>query len=96
MPDGFAGFAWTTPRLLVETTPASPEPPARIRLADYPQLKQLAWQIQGTEELTPTEALDIYERNQRHLDAASLDPRERALIDALRRMRQAHPGGRDV
>lgn len=58
--------------------------PARVRLADYPQLKQLAWQVQGTNELTPHEALGIYERNWRHLDEAALLPRERSLIEALR------------
>lgn len=36
--------------------------PARIHLADYPQLKKLAWQVQGVEELTPSEALSIYRR----------------------------------
>ena len=58
--------------------------PARIRLSDYPQLKQLAWQIHGTDELTPVEALDIYERNGRHLDFAAMEPGERLLIEALR------------
>ena len=58
--------------------------PARVRLADFPQLKQLAWQLQGADELTPREALGIYERNWRHLDEAVLLPRERNLIDALR------------
>ena len=58
--------------------------PARVRLADYPQLKQLAWQVHGTDELTPAEALSIYERNARHLDLQTLEPAERMLIDALR------------
>lgn len=58
--------------------------PARVRLADYPTLKQLAWQVQGTDELTPREVLGIYERNWRHIDEAALLPRERNLIDALR------------
>lgn len=58
--------------------------PARIRLADYPQLKQLAWQVHGTDALTPVEALGIYERNSRHLDLEALEPRERHLIEALR------------
>ena len=58
--------------------------PARIRLAHYPQLKQLAWQVHGTDELTPSEALGIYERNWRHVDVQALAPRERHLIDALR------------
>jgi transcriptional regulator with XRE-family HTH domain len=59
--------------------------PVRIRLADYPQLKQLAWQVHGTDELTPAEALGIYERNWRHLDPQAMQPHERHLIDALRR-----------
>jgi hypothetical protein len=58
--------------------------PARIRLADYPELKQLAWQVHGTDELTPVEALSIYERNWRHVDVQNLEPRERDLVDALR------------
>ncbi len=58
--------------------------PARVRLDDYPQLKQLAWQIRGTEALTPAEALSIYERNARHLDGAAMDAHEQDLIDALR------------
>ncbi len=58
--------------------------PARIRLADYPQLRQLAWQVQGTDALTPTEALNIYERNWRHVDVNALEARERQLIEALR------------
>jgi len=58
--------------------------PARIPLENYPQLKQLAWQVQGSNELKPVEALGIYERNWRHIDVSALEPRERNLIDALR------------
>jgi transcriptional regulator with XRE-family HTH domain len=58
--------------------------PARIRLADYPQLKLLAWQVHGTDELTPMEALGIYERNWRHVDVKAMEPREQQLVDALR------------
>ena len=57
--------------------------PARIRLADYPQLKQLAWQVHGTDELTPTEALSIYDRNWRHIDEGSLTAHEKELVEAL-------------
>ena len=57
--------------------------PARVRLADYPQLHGLAWQVQGTDTLTPTEALDIYERNARHLDWQALSAAELALLEAL-------------
>jgi transcriptional regulator with XRE-family HTH domain len=58
--------------------------PVRIDLENYPQLKQLAWQVTGTNELTPAEALGIYERNWRHVDIPALEPQERNLIDALR------------
>lgn len=57
--------------------------PARIQLADYPQLRQLAWQVHGTDALTPREALDIYQRNQRHLDTQALSSSEQQLVDAL-------------
>ena len=69
-------------------TDHAPEPslPLRIRPSQYPQLGQLAWQVHGTDELTPREALDIYERNQRHLDIATLDPRERELLQALQQV----------
>jgi len=59
--------------------------PVRVRLADYPKLKELAWQVHGTPELTPREALGIYERNWRHVDPALLSQSEKDLVDALRR-----------
>lgn len=58
--------------------------PARVRIADYPRLKQLAWQVHGPQELTPREALGIYERNWRHVDPATLSAAESGLVDALR------------
>jgi len=58
--------------------------PARVRLSDYPQLKQLAWQVHGMDELTPAEAHSIYERNWRHIDVPALQPHEQQLVDALR------------
>src|SRR6185369_4634527 len=36
--------------------------PARIRLGEFPELKKIAWQLKGVEELGPREALDLYER----------------------------------
>jgi transcriptional regulator with XRE-family HTH domain len=60
--------------------------PARVRLADYPQLKQLAWQVHGTDELTPQEALGIYERNWRHMDLSALTAHEQDLINTLRQV----------
>lgn len=58
--------------------------PACIRLGDYPQLKLLAWQMHGTKDLSPSEALGVYERNWRHLDFENMQPREQDLIEALR------------
>jgi transcriptional regulator with XRE-family HTH domain len=58
--------------------------PVRVRLSDYPQLQALAWQVHGTDTLTPLEALGIYERNARHLDTAAMTPAEASLLQALR------------
>jgi len=57
--------------------------PERIRLDEYPQLKKLAWQLQGVDELSPKDALALYERNWRHVDRASLSQAEAALVRAL-------------
>lgn len=57
--------------------------PACVRLDDYPALRQLAWQLPGVTELSPEQALDLYERNWRHLDRDSLTAHERRLIQAL-------------
>src|SRR5688572_13849833 len=42
--------------------------PRTIRPKDYPQLKKIAWQLKGSQQLSPAEALDLYERNWRHLE----------------------------
>lgn len=57
--------------------------PTRVRLTNYPQLRTLAWQVHGTDTLTPSEALDIYERNARHLDWHAMSANEQALLKAL-------------
>ncbi|RYF34364.1 MAG: helix-turn-helix domain-containing protein, partial [Comamonadaceae bacterium] len=73
-------------RLGIEPSQAQSEPPAllpeRIALADYPQLQQLAWQLKGIDTLSPQEALNLYERNWRHVDRQALTMREIALINA--------------
>lgn len=58
--------------------------PARIRLADYPQLEKLAWHVRDADTLSAREAMDIYERNQRHLDREAITPEESQLLEALR------------
>lgn len=57
--------------------------PVRLSLSDYPQLKELAWHVQGVDELSLVEAHSIYERNKRFLDSESLSDSERALIELL-------------
>jgi transcriptional regulator with XRE-family HTH domain len=59
--------------------------PERLRLDQYPQLRQLAWHLHGVDDVTPAEALSLYERNWRHVDVAALSPSERELIDTLGR-----------
>ncbi len=62
--------------------------PLCIVLANYPQLQRLAWHVQGPDAftLTPREALDIYERNSRHLDLATMDAGEQRLLANLRQV----------
>lgn len=71
-------------RQRAQARPETQKPlPARIRLADYPQLRRLAWQMPATTELTPEAALDLYERNWRHVDRAAMTPQERELVEQL-------------
>lgn len=57
--------------------------PKKIRLADYPQLKKLAWQLGDTVEVSAEEALDLYERNWRHVEEKKLSSEERLFIKSL-------------
>jgi transcriptional regulator with XRE-family HTH domain len=57
--------------------------PETVRIADYPQLKRIAWQLDGVEALTPKEALALYERNWRHVDRVAMDEEERTLVRRL-------------
>src|SRR5687768_958308 len=57
---------------------------ARIRLRDFAQLRQIAWQLDpGVVELGPEEAFALYERNWRHVDRDAMDAAERALLADL-------------
>ena len=70
------------PRAGVSATPSAGLP-ATVRLADFPQLRRLAWQVHDVDELSPADALSRYERNWRHIDPSTLEPAERALVQAL-------------
>ena len=65
------------------TKSALPALPTSIRIADFAELKKLAWQLEGVESLSPRQALELYERNWRHVDIRSLAPSETALIEML-------------
>ncbi|QHI97147.1 helix-turn-helix domain-containing protein [Xylophilus rhododendri] len=65
--------------------PAEEAVPATLLLDDYPQLKLLAWHLPDAREVTPQQALELYERGWRHVDRGRLEPQERRLIDALAR-----------
>ena len=54
-----------------------------VRLADYPQLRDLAWN-RVDEFIAAKEAFQLYERNWRLLDPHALDDRERVLIARLK------------
>jgi transcriptional regulator with XRE-family HTH domain len=76
----------------MSTQAAAPVPvPDGIRIADYPHLRRLGWQLAPDTELTPEEAWATYERNWRHVDASALDVRERALLDDLARVLGREP-----
>ena len=58
--------------------------PSRIRIDAYPQLREIAWHLSDPQAtVTPKEALELYERNWRHVDQAQVLPKERALIQRL-------------
>ena len=55
-----------------------------IPLAEYPQLRQLAWHLSGqVTHLSPEDAFALYERQWRHVDAAAMSVHETALLAAL-------------
>lgn len=57
--------------------------PQKIPIAKFKELKRLAWQLKKTNELTQKEALDLYERNWRHLNLKTLGRAEKKLIEML-------------
>ena len=70
-----------TRRRTTTSTRLPPHRLGRIRIDDYPQLKQIAWHLgPNTAELAPEEAFALYERNWRHVDPQAMDAGERALL----------------
>ncbi|MBK5052901.1 hypothetical protein IQ289_31450 [Burkholderia sp. R-70006] len=54
-----------------------------VRIADYPQLRLIAWNRPDGAEIDAADALALYETNWRFIDLASMDDRERELIERL-------------
>jgi hypothetical protein len=54
-----------------------------VRVADYPQLKLLAWSLKADAEVDDAQALALYEAGWRFIEPRFLTPGERALIDRL-------------
>ena len=59
--------------------------PTRVVLAQYPQLKALAWHIPNAKEVSLLEAHSLYTRNKRFIDQKQLQTYERQLIENLRK-----------
>jgi hypothetical protein len=55
----------------------------KVRLADYPQLRLLAWNRHAETELEEEEAFALYESRWRFIEPASLTEPERELIRRL-------------
>lgn len=70
-----------------EPEPADPQletpPPEVVRVDAFPQLKLIAWQLRPDTELSGHEALELYERNWRHIDHEALTGPERVFIQQL-------------
>lgn len=69
---------------------ARPTSEKTVRLGDYPQLHAIAWQLRAETELSSFEALQLYERNWRHVDQAAMTDAERAFVQQLA---DTHSGG---
>jgi transcriptional regulator with XRE-family HTH domain len=76
--------------IVSENTPAPANTqvpvPAKIYFSDYPELRQLSWHVPELDHLSPEEAHNIYERNQRYIDKSTLSAHETHLIKTLQKM----------
>lgn len=66
-----------------ETAPTQPAPETKVRIGDYPQLRAIAWHLRRDTELDEGEALQLYERNWRHVDQRAMGDDERAFVRHL-------------
>lgn len=71
---------------LTLTVPLPDEAPEHIpvvTVSDYPGLRSLAWQVDAGTQISETDALNLYERNWRHLDQQLLTDDEKLFIQHL-------------
>lgn len=55
----------------------------QLYIAEYPQLRLIAWNRQDDDLIEEDEALALYERNWRYVDQTQLSLKEQQLIDRL-------------
>lgn len=55
----------------------------QIPIAEYPQLRLIAWNRKDDDLIEEDEALALYEQNWRHVDHAHITAKEQQLIDRL-------------
>lgn len=66
-----------------DAAPMQAAPLPTVRVGDFPQLHAIAWQLRPDAELTDIEALQLYERNWRHVDQGAMSDAERAFVQQL-------------
>ena len=55
----------------------------QLHIAEYPQLRLIAWSRKNDDLIEEDEALALYERNWRYVDRANITEKEQQLIDRL-------------
>lgn len=55
----------------------------QLHIAEYPQLRLIAWNRKDDDLIEEDEALALYERNWRYVDHAHITEKEQQLIDRL-------------
>lgn len=55
----------------------------QIHIAEYPQLRLIAWNRRDDDLIEEAEALALYERNWRYVDRTRITAKEQNLIDRL-------------
>lgn len=71
------------PQLHRQPIQVEPSEEDLIRVGDYPQLQTIAWQLRADTEIPGIDALQMYERNWRHVDRDAMSDNERELVQRL-------------